>query len=173
MTAARSALEQRLAGAPWLLGIGHGPGGILVVTTATAHPAVLQAIGSHSMGVPVVAQVVPVHGAVSAPARVCPTCGQLIEDEGYVRSPEASYLPLSYAPMSYASDAYQAAQTADAAAMESTAYVLPESQAAMTAGTTGQATKSTMHPVFYVMAAASVAGVLLELARYLDSRKSR
>lgn len=55
---------------------------------------------------------------------------------------------------------------------DDTAYVPLQNQAAMmAAGTSQPGSTEKIHPVWLVMAVASVAGVFIELARYMDERK--
>jgi hypothetical protein len=144
---ARSLVSQRLANAPWLRGVGYGQtesGPVIVVNVALDHPQIRHWVGSHSMGVPIEIDVV---------GDIAPQTAGMMGSAPF-QCPECGAV---------LSDGYV---TSPGNPFEGAVPYVNQGAALST-----QAPEQKFHPAFYIMAAASVAGVAIEVARYYRDRK--
>ena len=134
---AKEVVKQRLRGQPWFTGIGSSSNPpMIIVYVTTDHPMIPQYVQGGALGIPIAIRVV---GEVNAQAG---TVG-------------ASKCPCCGMPIE---DGYVRSPDLNpldgAVPMEHQAAALSTQK------------KESFHPAFYIMAAASVTGVIIELARY-------
>jgi len=137
-------VRQRVVGQPWFRGITQSvnPPSI-VVYVSQVHPSIPARVGSDAIGVPITLRVVGDIEPLGAVGAPVAQCPACGAplSMGYVRSPENPF----------------------------EGSVPIDHQAA--ALSTQKAPQQSFHPAFYIMAAASVTGVVIELARYLREKK--